>query len=151
MALIRVVAERSIEAPPERIYAVLRDYREHHPKILPPAFSNYRVEEGGVGAGTIAAFTVTVGGRPRIFRVRVEEPEPGRVLRESDQESDLVATFTVVLEGSGSRIQFETTWQSAGVTGLIERLFAPRMLRGVYLDELERLDRYVRQLDAPSQ
>ena len=144
MALIRVVAERSIEAPPERIYAVLRDYREHHPNILPPAFSNYRVEEGGVGAGTIAAFTVTVGGRPRNFRVLVEEPEPGRVLRESDQESDLVTTFIVVPEGSGSRVQFETTWQSAGVSGLIERLFAPRMLRGVYLDELERLDRYVR-------
>ncbi|GIW04435.1 MAG: hypothetical protein KatS3mg059_1055 [Thermomicrobiales bacterium] len=87
MVEIRVVAERIIGAPPERVYGVLRDYREHHPKILPPAFSDVRVEEGGAGEGTVVAFTMNAGGRRRRFRARIDEPEPGRVLRETDLDS----------------------------------------------------------------
>jgi hypothetical protein len=38
-----------------------------------------------------------------------------------------------------------TRWQGAGgVGGVFERLFAPRVLRGIYSDELGRLDRYAR-------
>jgi hypothetical protein len=33
-----------------------------------------------------------------------------------------------------------------GVGGVFERLFAPRVLRRLYDDELERLDRYARTL-----
>jgi hypothetical protein len=31
---------------------------------------------------------------------------------------------------------------AGGVSGFFERLFAPRVLRRIYADELERLDRY---------
>jgi hypothetical protein len=87
---------------------------------------------------------MTLGGRTREVRMRVDEPEPGRVLRERVVDSDLVTTFCVDPEGAGSRVRIATTWSTPGLRGWMERLFAPRMLRPVYLDELARLDAYVR-------
>jgi hypothetical protein len=88
---------------------------------------------------------MTAGGRARDFRMRVEEPDPGRVLTESDERSSMMTTWVVTPEGPGCRVRLETRWQGAGgVGGLFERLFAPRVLRRLYADELERLDRYAR-------
>lgn len=87
------------------------DYRAHHPRFLPPAFSDFRVEQGGVGAGTVHSFKLTAGSRTRAYRMRVEEPEPGRVLTESNQLSSAVTTFTVTPEGPGCRVRVETRWQ----------------------------------------
>jgi hypothetical protein len=114
--------------------------REHHPRFLPPAFSDFEVESGGVGQGTIVRFKVIAGGRTREYRMEVAEPEPGRVLTESDMNSSLVTTFTVTPENTASGVQICTTWNgAAGIGGFFERLFAPRVMRGIYADELERL------------
>ena len=40
-------------APAEVVYGYLADMREHHPRFLPPAFEDFKVESGGVGAGTV--------------------------------------------------------------------------------------------------
>jgi hypothetical protein len=45
--------------------------------------------------GTITRFTVTAGGCIREYRMRVDEPEPGRALTESNTGSSLVTTTTV--------------------------------------------------------
>jgi uncharacterized protein YndB with AHSA1/START domain len=146
MAMIHVAAEREIGAPAESVYGYLSDMREHHPNFLPPAFSDFTVESGGVGAGTITRFKVHAGGRTREYRMQVTEPEPGRVLTESDLNSSLVTTFTVEPNGGGSRVRITTGWQGAGgIGGFFERLFAPGMMRRLYLDELERLDGYARR------
>jgi Polyketide cyclase / dehydrase and lipid transport len=146
MAPISVSAERTVGAPAPEVYGYIADHREHHPHFLPPAFSDFQVESGGVGAGTIARFKLTAGGRTRQFRMQVAEPEPGRVLTESDTESTSVTTWTVTPEGNACRVQISTTWQGAGgVGGVFERLFAPRVLRGLYEDELSRLDAYARE------
>ncbi len=146
MAQIRIAADRLIQAPAEKVYLYIADYREHHPRFLPPAFSDYRVEQGGVGAGTVVRFRMTVGRRSRVYRQQVAEPEPGRVLTESDLSSSAVTTFTVSPEGVHSRVQIVTTWKGAGgVGGFFERIFAPRALRRLYADELERLDRYAQE------
>lgn len=144
--MIHVAAEREIGAPAESVYGYLSDMREHHPNFLPPAFSDFTVESGGVGAGTITRFKVHAGGRTREYRMQVTEPEPGRVLTESDLNSSLVTTFTVEPNGGGSRVRITTGWQGAGgIGGFFERLFAPGMMRRLYLDELERLDGYARR------
>jgi len=145
MAEMRVTAERSIAAPADRVYRLIADYREHHPRFLPPAFSDVRVEQGGVGAGTVISFRLSVGGRSRRYRAVVAEPQPGRVLTEADSATGSVTTFTVMPEGDASRVRIETTWPGAtGVQGFFERLLAPRLLGKLYADELERLDRYAR-------
>src|SRR5712692_1193193 len=123
MAEMRVIAERPIAAPPDAVYRYIADYREHHPRFLPSAFSDFRVEQGGVGAGTVITFGITAGGRSRSYRMQVAEPQPGRVLTESDMNSSLVTTFTVTPDGDHSRVRFETTWQEAGgIGGFFERL-----------------------------
>ena len=146
MAAINVSAERVIDAPAEVLYGYLADMREHHPRFLPPAFSDFEVESGGVGAGTITRFKVNAGGRSRQYRMQVAEPEPGRVLTESDTNSSLVTTFTVEPDGPASLVRISTTWQGAGgVGGFFERMFAPRVMRRIYADELERLSSYARE------
>jgi hypothetical protein len=145
MAELRVSAERELASPAVKVYGLLADYQRHHPRILPPAFSDFVVERGGVGAGTVISVKMKTGGRTRNFRLQVAEPEPGRVLTESDTESSLVTSFTVDPTASGSRVRVETNWQGAGgFGGLMERLFAPRVMKKLYEDELSRLDEYAR-------
>ena len=146
MAEMRIEAEREIGAPADRVYGVIADYQRHHPKFLPPAFSDYRVESGGVGAGTVVSFRLKVGGRSQAYRSDIAEPDPGRVLTERDRATGALTTFTVTPAGTGSRVRIETVWQGAsGVAGWIERLLAPRLLGELYADELTHLDHYARQ------
>jgi uncharacterized protein YndB with AHSA1/START domain len=140
---ITVAAERVIDAPARRVYTYIADFRHHHPRFLPSAFSDLEVETGGVGAGTVHRFRMTLGGRTTDYRVRVGEPQPGRVLIESDPARRMLTTFTVDPEPDGTTfVRIQTRWFTDGMRGWIERLFAPRMLRKVYREELELLDRY---------
>jgi uncharacterized protein YndB with AHSA1/START domain len=151
MGEIVVSAERRVDAPADTVYGYIADH-EQHVRFLPPAFSEFEVESGGVGAGTITRFKVTAGGRTRSFRMRVDEPEPGRVLTESDSDSSLVTRWTVTPDGDVSRVEISTAWQGAGgIGGFFERLFAPRVMRGIYADELERLNAYAREREAAAE
>ena len=146
MARIHAEASAQINASPEAVYKIISDYHAGHPRILPEKyFSNLRVEEGGTGAGTVITFTTTVGGTSSKFRMRVEEPEPGRVLVERDLEKDVVTTFTITPAESGkSLVKIETDYAaSPGIRGLVERLASPGMLRKVYEAELHKLDEVV--------
>ena len=151
MAIVRASAQRTIPAPAAAVYDLLSDYRNGHPRILPRAFSNFSVLQGGVGAGTIIRFTLNVGGRPQDVEARVDEPEPGRVLTETYPHKGAVTRFTVVPAGSQGRLQIETTWKpSSGIAGLIERLVAPRLFRKLYAEELDLIERWaINQVSAP--
>jgi len=108
--------------------------------------ADFRVESGGVGAGTITRYKLTAGGRTREYRTKIAEPAPGRVLTESDTGSSAVTTFTVSPQGTASLVQISTAWDGAGgIGGLFERMFAPRVLRAIFTDELSRLDAYARE------
>ena len=140
MAPIDVSAEREIGAPAEAVYRYIADHREHHPHFLPDAFSDFEVEAGGVGAGTVTRFKFTAGGRTRDYRMEVTEPEPGRVMTESDSGSSLVTTWTVTPESPGSRVRIATTWEGAGgIGGFFERTFAPKGLNRIHDAVLARL------------
>src|SRR5216684_3299561 len=104
MARILISAERAVDASADTVYGYIADMRDHHPRYLPPAFSDFRVESGGTGAGTITRFKVTAGGRTREYQMRVDEPEPGRVLTESDTSSSLVTTTTVAPHDGASLV-----------------------------------------------
>ncbi len=135
-----------MDAPAETVYGYIADMREHHPRFLPPAFSGFQVESGGVGAGTVIRYKLTAGGRTREFRAQVAEPEPGKILTESDTGSSSVTTFTVSPRGAASLVRISSAWDGAGgIGGLFERTFAPRVLRAIIADELKRLDAYARE------
>jgi uncharacterized membrane protein len=146
MTQIRIAADSIVDAPADRVYGYLADYERHHPKILPPAFTDFAVEEGGVGEGTIIRFTMTAGGRTRTARQRVTEPLPGRIIQESDIDDTAVTTFTVTPDGERSHVHIETTYEgSRGLMGMMERAIAPRILGKVFDDELGRLNRYAQE------
>jgi hypothetical protein len=143
MPPLRVFAERTIPAPADAVYALLADYRDGHPRILPPAFSDLTVLRGGVGAGTVFRFALKLAGRAQEGEARVEEPEPGRVLSETYPEKSAVTRFTVDPVGDQSRVRIETSWQpDRGLAGLIERLVAPRLFRKLYVEELDLIERW---------
>lgn len=147
MSTVTASATRTIGAPADLVYRCIADYRTHHQRFLPSTFTEYAVEQGGEGAGTVVAFALSVGGRTRRYRMQVAEPEPGRVLTESDTSSSLVTTFTVAPAGEGAEVSIRSTWEGAGgVGGFFEKMFAPGALGKVYGEELTRLETYARQL-----
>ena len=140
----RFAAERVINGPAQVIYHLIADYREHHrPEgFLPSAFSDQEILEGGIGAGTVLRYTLTAGGRARGITARVTEPEPGRTLMEL--APGIETTVTIEPVADRTRVRFDTILVEAGVTGLLTRLFAGRLLRPIYGDELDRLEHMAR-------
>ncbi|HEY8602082.1 MAG TPA: SRPBCC family protein [Thermomicrobiales bacterium] len=146
MAELSVIEEREIGAPADKVYSFIADLRHHHQHYLPPSFGEIRVEEGGYGAGTIYRVNVTFAGSTRELHMRMDEPIPGKVITEADLHAPMVTTWTITPAGAACRVRVATVWTSAsGLPGLIERLFAPGVMRKTYRDELTRLDRYARE------
>ncbi|MGH2443870.1 MAG: SRPBCC family protein [Chloroflexota bacterium] len=144
MAQITVEVERDIAAPAERAYRCIAEFTKRA-TWAPPEFSDFQVLEGGIGAGTLFTFHFSSRGRERDFRMLVDEPEPGRTLTETDQNSTLVTTYSVIPTGNGSLVSIRTVWQGAGgIGGFFERTFAPRALSRIFADELERLSALLR-------
>jgi hypothetical protein len=146
--LLHATAERTIPAPATAVYALLADYRDGHPRILPPAFSDLTVLRGGTGAGTEIRFALKLAGRNQEIEARVDEPEPGRVLSETYPERSAVTCFTVDPAGTQSRVRIETSWESKrGLAGLIERFITPRLFRKLYAQELDLIQRWATEQD----
>src|ERR1044072_1519141 len=114
-----VKASAQVEAPAEVVYNIIADYRNGHPHILPKQYFEWlEVEQGGRGEGTVIRFQMRVLGQTRVLRAVVTEPEPGRVLVETDTGgAGPVTTFTVEPEESGSRATFRTGRTPAGGPG----------------------------------
>ncbi len=138
MALLQVTETATIHAPAENVYAILADYRDGHPHILPKKyFLSLNVEQGGIGAGTVINFQMRVMGRTQSFRAAVTEPEPGRVLVETNTPNGAVTTFDVRPAGEGQcRLTISTTLQTRdSLLGPLERFLTTLALRPVYIDE----------------
>ncbi len=147
MRRIQVEVSGEFEAPADMVYRILADYRNGHPAILPKAyFKELSVEGGGTGAGTIFRLTMNSMGAILEFRQIVSEPEPGRVLVESEVDGDVVTTFTVDPRSPGERshvmIQTDKV-KRPRLIGRIEALPIPGLLRRIYRAELDQLAAYV--------
>jgi hypothetical protein len=115
-----------------------------------PYFSDFTVEQGGKGAGTIIAFTFRAGGTTRHVRHIVSTPKPGRVLVESEADGSGGATFTLTPVDDGQRAHMEIVTDLAGGSGLrgvIEQIFLPsyrRLMTKIYRQELANLEALAR-------
>ena len=141
-------AHARISAPASTTYGVIADYHVGHPAIVPPrAFGPLIVEEGGTGAGTRIRFTMKALGQERTVRGIVTEPEPGRLLVETYPDSGVVTSFRVEAAGTDAcDVTISSTLPSpGGLRGVVERWFTRAFLRGLYQEELGRLDAYARQ------
>ena len=140
MGTVRAASERTVSGPRERVWSLLRDY-SRRPQILTDEFEDFEVESGGEGAGTVIRYRLNAGRRGRAYRMEVEEPEPGSVLRERDTESSLVTTWSLSGNGDSTVVQLASEWEGAGgIGGFFERTFAPGALSRIYDRVLERLE-----------
>jgi len=142
MSQVVATAERVVRAPAEQVRAALADYEGTRPRLLPEQFTEYRVESGGQGAGTRVHWRfAATSKRVRDQLLDVTQPSP-HTLVESDANSSMVTTWTVHPADAGlTTVRVRTTWNGAGgIGGFFERTFAPKGLRRVYDQVLERLD-----------
>jgi hypothetical protein len=140
-----VSASAVIPARRERVYSLIANYRDGHPRILPRQFSGLVVEQGGVGAGTVIRFRMNLFGKKQNFHASITEPEAGRVLVESYLDpAGTVTTFTVEAgtAPADSRVTISTEFPvRSGFLGLLERKLSTLLLRPICAKELENLAR----------
>lgn len=136
-------ASALILAPATKVYGLIADYRNGHPRILPkPYFETLTIKEGGVGAGTVIDFQMRLMGQLRNFHAVITEPQPGRVLVETDTAAGSVTTFTVEPRAAGQQafVTITTTLPvRAGLLGKIEGWMMTQMLQPIYVKELAQL------------
>lgn len=139
----QVSASSSVEvtATPEQVLAALADYETVRPRILTEQYLDYRVVEGGQGAGTVAQWTLKATEK-RSRDIKATVAVAGNTVTETDANSSLVTTWTVAPSGSGTTVTTTTAWKGAGgVGGFFERTFAPlglRKIQGAVLANLAR-------------
>ena len=149
-----VAETRRIAAPAEAVYGVFADYRDSHPRILPPSFFvGLTVVQGGYGAGTVIDVAGRFAGRTRIIRGIVTEPEPGRLLVESYPAERMVTSFRVApaTGGNASMVTISTVMPLRwGPVGWIEERIVRRLLSRVFAEELDLVAAYLAQRRAPA-
>ena len=141
MSQVRAVAAAHIHAPAKQVADALADYATVRPQILPAQYSDYAVRSGGTGAGTVVHWKLAATEkRVRDCEITVTVPEDG-VLVETDGNSSMVTTYTVVGSEDGhASVVIETAWNGAGgIGGFFERTFAPKALVKIYDAMLAKL------------
>jgi hypothetical protein len=130
-----------IDAEPETVLAAVADYQAVRPKILSPHYSDYRVLEGGQGAGTVATWKLQAT-KSRARDVKANVDVAGHTVIEKDANSTMVTNWIVAPAGSGSSVTVKTSWQGAGgIGGFFEKTFAPlglRKIQGAVLENLKK-------------
>jgi len=137
-----ITVSRRIGARPERIHAVIADYQDGHRRIVPPrVFKWLAVDKGGMGGGTEIRFSMRVFGSTRVSRGIVTEPEVGRTIVETYPETGIVTTFIIDPAGVNDSVVTITTdlRLPGGLPGKVQGFFARRLLRPLYMEELQRL------------
>jgi Polyketide cyclase / dehydrase and lipid transport len=149
MSTYHVEASLVIDALPEAIYHVLADYRVGHQAILPkPYFQELTIVQGGQGAGTELHVSLKAFGQTYHYHQMVSEPEPGRVLKETEVDTGQYTTFTLepLTGGQPTRVTIASEFPAQpGLTGMLERLMQPPFVRRLYLQELRNLAAYLQR------
>jgi hypothetical protein len=142
MAAHQLSASALIAAPAPDVYAIIADYRAGHLDIIPkPPFVSVEVLEGGTGAGTVIRVKLKLFGKVQTYNAVVSEPEPGRVLAETN-DNGYVTSFIVEPREGGKQAYVTIATRLSGrggILGALEHWLLNRTLRPVYLKELEQL------------
>ena len=149
MATASVQASKQINQPASKIYGAIADYQKYHPNFLPRNyFKKLEIESGGVGAGTIFKADMDVYGNKSTLRMKVTEPQPGRVIQETELASGLFTTFTVEPLGTAqSKVTITTQWQQpAGLKGWLQSKVQAFFMGRIYKEELDLLANYLEKI-----
>jgi len=143
MAQVSASSTVLIDAAPETVLSAVADYATMRPKILSPHYSEYKVLEGGQGAGTVASWKLQAT-KSRVRDVKASVDVAGHTVIEKDANSSMITNWTVAPAGPGSSVTVKTSWEGAGgIGGFFEKTFAPRGLRRIQTEVLENLKKQV--------
>ncbi|MBF6238172.1 Polyketide cyclase / dehydrase and lipid transport [Nocardia otitidiscaviarum] len=130
-----------VAAEPKRALEAIADYETVRPRILSSHYRDYKVVEGGKGAGTVAEWTLQATEK-RSRNVRAAVSVSDSMVTERDSNSSMVTTWTVTPQGTGSLVNVRTSWKGAGgIGGIFEGIFAPLGLKKIQAEVLENLKR----------
>lgn len=141
MGQVSASSSITVAADPQRTLEAIADYEKVRPRILSAHYRDYKVVEGGQGAGTVAEWTLQATEK-RSRNVHAVVSVSDSIVTERDSNSTLVNTWTVTPEGTGSQVTLRTSWQGAGgVAGIFEGIFAPLGLKKIQAEVLANLQR----------
>ena len=136
-----------INASAETIYQILIDYEDPnaHRAITPPSFfTKIDVVSGGTGDGTVVDVYGKAMGQVTKLTLTLTEVKKNRHLLEKDDNGGIVTEFFLdpVDGDEQTEVTIKTTGTVArGLRGWVEKKLSPRILRPVYQEELENLER----------
>lgn len=141
MGQVSASSSIAVAADPQRTLEAIADYETVRPRILSAHYRDYKVVDGGKGAGTVAEWTLQATEK-RSRNVHAVVTVSDSIVTERDSNSTLVTTWTVTPDGTGSQVTQRTTWQGAGgVKGIFEGIFAPLGLKKIQAEVLGNLQK----------
>ncbi|UFT00204.1 SRPBCC family protein [Nocardia huaxiensis] len=128
-----------VTADPKRTLDAIADYETVRPRILSSHYRDYKLVDGGKGAGTVVEWTLQATEK-RQRNVRATISVSDSMVTERDSNSSMVTTWTVTPSGAGSLVTVRTSWKGAGgIGGIFEGIFAPLGLKKIQAEVLENL------------
>ncbi|WP_433758209.1 SRPBCC family protein [Nocardia sp. CA-135398] len=141
MGQVSASSSIAVAADPQRALDAIADYEKVRPRILSAHYRDYKVVEGGQGAGTVAEWTLQATEK-RSRNVHAVVSVSDSIVTERDSNSTLVNTWTVTPDGTGSQVTLRTSWKGAGgIAGIFEGIFAPLGLKKIQAEVLANLQR----------
>ncbi|MFI7664377.1 SRPBCC family protein [Nocardia sp. NPDC049526] len=141
MGQVSASSSIAVAADPQRALEAIADYEKVRPRILSAHYRDYKVVEGGQGAGTVAEWTLQATEK-RSRNIHAVVSVSDSIVTERDSNSTLVNTWTVTPDGTGSQVTLRTSWKGAGgVAGIFEGIFAPLGLKKIQAEVLANLQR----------
>ncbi|WP_305779545.1 SRPBCC family protein [Nocardia nova] len=141
MGQVSASSSTVVAAEPQRALEAIADYQDVRPRILSSHYHDYKVLEGGKGAGTVAEWTLQAT-QKRSRNVHAVVSVSDSMVTERDSNSTMVTTWTVTPSGEGSLVTVRASWKGAGgVAGFFEGIFAPLGLKKIQAEVLENLKR----------
>ena len=132
MPQVPAPTEATLPATPEAALVALADYVDTRPAILTDRYTDYAVQSGGVGDGTVVTWRLHATEK-RVRHVVADVTTDATSVTETDRNSSLVTRYVVSPAGDGSRVVVTTTWDGAGgIGGFFERTFAPKGLARIH-------------------
>ncbi|RJO77980.1 SRPBCC family protein [Nocardia panacis] len=139
MGQVSASSSIAVAADPQRTLEAIADYETVRPRILSAHYRDYKVLEGGKGAGTVAEWLLQATEK-RSRAVHAVVTVSDSIVTERDSNSSLVNTWSVTPDGAGSQVTLRTTWNGAGgVAGIFEGIFAPLGLKKIQAEVLANL------------
>ncbi|MFE9325909.1 SRPBCC family protein [Nocardia sp. NPDC052278] len=141
MGQVSASSSIAVAADPQRALEAIADYEKVRPRILSAHYRDYKVVEGGQGAGTVAEWTLQATEK-RSRNIHAVVSVSDSIVTERDSNSTLVNTWTVTPDGTGSQVTLRTSWKGAGgIAGIFEGIFAPLGLKKIQAEVLANLQR----------